>query len=148
MVDELHSQNPYLDAAGEAQLRRSVAVFVDILGYKETTRRAIESGNGQRFLRSLRETLSRAFAHLKITEDRWKGQPAPWAVKTFSDNIFIGYPISYQDGKVELSVVTRRFGGLPTGDDTEWLLHSWRGRGRRSVYGRPDGVRPRSSRRL
>jgi len=110
VVGEMRPRNPYLDEAGQPQLRRSVVVFVDILGYQDMTRRAIRSGDGQGFLRVLRETFSRAFAHLKITEDLWAGEPAPWTVKTFSDNIAIGYPILHRAGEAELAVITRRLG--------------------------------------
>lgn len=110
MANHLQPQNPYVDGAGQPQLRQSVVVFVDILGYKDMTLQAIRSGDSQGLLIRLRETFSRAFSHLKIRPALWAGQPPPWATKTFSDNIAIGCPILHDDGELELSVVTRRLG--------------------------------------
>lgn len=110
MVVQKEPLNPYLDSAGNPQLLQSVVAFVDILGYKDMTQCAIEQGQGHEFLCGLNETMSKALQPMELTSGIWSGVPAPWSIKTFSDNIVIGYPIHHKDGELELSIVLSRLG--------------------------------------
>lgn len=93
---------------GTPKLTLSVVAFIDILGYSEKMLAAEKEGKEQSFLIELHSVLSRAFSHLEcdISEDnplRSSGllKKDLYKLKTFSDNIVIGYPIR-EDAESEL----------------------------------------------
>jgi len=108
--------NPYRNSSGHPWLRRSVAVFVDILGYREIVRTATETRKHEEVLTSLRGALDNYFEKLNFDEAMWANEPALWRVKTFSDNITIGCPIREGgDGVGEMLVILGRFAAFQLG---------------------------------
>jgi len=96
---------------GAPKLTSSVVAFIDILGYSEKMLAAEMEGNGQPFLTELHSVLSRAFSHLEyeISEENPLRQSGLlkkdlYILKTFSDNIVIGYPIR-DDAESELGSI-------------------------------------------
>ena len=100
------SRNPYENVEGAPQLRRSVFVFMDILGYENLTRVAELDRTQQELLQRLHSALSNGRKDLEekheglavlkklTTKDRY-------ALKAFTDNIVIAWPI-IDDAEVEL----------------------------------------------
>ena len=96
------SRNPYENAEGAPQLRRSVFVFMDILGYENLTHVAELDGTQQDLLQRLHSALSKerkaleGLAVLKklTTKDHY-------VLKAFTDNIVIAWPI-IEDAEIEL----------------------------------------------
>src|SRR5208283_3105609 len=98
------SRNPYHVPDRPPELRKSVFVFMDILGYSEMIAQAEKMGTQQQFLHELHSTLSKGRAEL---EDR-DSQPAllpkdNFALKAFTDNIVIGWPI-HDDAESEFGM--------------------------------------------
>ena len=67
-------------------MRESVVMAADILGYKSLIKDAHENGKEQERLQWIDEKLEEAYENV--------GDPsgAKWVVKTFSDNLIVGYP--------------------------------------------------------
>ena len=89
MLSIIDSSNPYV-SEGKPILRPSVVAFVDILGYKELSQNST-------VLRRLHRTLQKAFMYVHPDDG-----PLPdcqgkyrFAFKSFTDNIVIGYPVSF-----------------------------------------------------
>jgi hypothetical protein len=98
------SRNPYHDGDDEPKLRRSVFVFMDILGYREMIRQSERDGTEQEIHRALHRALASA---RKVLEDddihpalKNFAQKDFFALKAFTDNIVIGWPIHF-DGESE-----------------------------------------------
>lgn len=85
------SRNPYHITGNSPQLRLSVFALMDILGYQDLINRSEQDGTEQRLLNELHEAL--------ISSREWLEPRAPWvekhdyALKAFTDNIVIGWPI-------------------------------------------------------
>jgi hypothetical protein len=106
MSPAIMSRNPYENVEGAPQLRRSVFVFMDILGYENLTRVAELDGAQQELLQRLHSALSKERKDLEgkherlavlkklTTKDRY-------ALKAFTDNIVIAWPI-IDDAEIEL----------------------------------------------
>lgn len=97
-------QNPYLSDSREPLLRESVVAFIDILGYQGQVVRAYETGSALALLKALRKALDQTYQMIEDQSGRVLpslGTRAYWAVKCFTDNIVIGYPIR-DDAEVEL----------------------------------------------
>lgn len=99
--------NPYIDEAGKPLLIRSVVAFVDILGYKEKIRELEKAGEVQKvqdFIEKFRKILDESFFRLSEFQT-----PRFYKMKSFSDNILIGYPIGQMtlrdDGEHELASI-------------------------------------------
>jgi hypothetical protein len=100
------SRNPYENVEGAPQLRRSVFVFMDILGYENMTRVAELDGTQQELLQKLHSTLSK---ERKALEGKHEGLAVlkklmpkdRYALKAFTDNIVIAWPI-IEDAEIEL----------------------------------------------
>jgi hypothetical protein len=104
-------RNPYRDADNRPRLLRSVAAFVDILGYVDLIQSARTLGKEGEILNVLRASLDTAFQSVKITKELWAGAPAPWLLKAFSDNVVIGVPIREHPG-LDLNLIAGRLGSL------------------------------------
>lgn len=103
-------RNPYRTDDGQPKLKSSVVAFVDILGYKDLTRKAHEDGKSSELLIRLHQTLLNAYHHLdECHEDGEKifqidippFNKDNYKISTFTDNIVIGYPIR-KDAEMEL----------------------------------------------
>lgn len=100
------SRNPYENVEGAPQLQRSVFVFMDILGYENLTRVAELDGTQQELLQRLHSTLSK---ERKALEGKHEGLTVlkkltpkdRYALKAFTDNIVIAWPI-IEDAEIEL----------------------------------------------
>lgn len=101
------SRNPYLKSDGPA-IQRSVFVFMDILGYTGMIQEAEASGQQQDFLNKIHKALSEGREWLeekKLPSELVHSFPKDdYALKAFTDNIVIGWPISgrREDGESEL----------------------------------------------
>jgi hypothetical protein len=103
-------RNPYITEDGQPKLKASVVAFVDILGYQEIIREAHRMGTAQQLLIRLHEGLSEASRYMNELDEN--GEPyiskASWPykarfkIRTFTDNIVIGYPIR-DDAESELA---------------------------------------------
>jgi hypothetical protein len=87
------SESPYVDEAGNAQLRMSIVGFLDILGFSQTIKTTAERGDSQLLLDRIRAAISDSRQYVRqdlagvVESNR-----VPWAVKYFSDNLVVGYP--------------------------------------------------------
>lgn len=96
------TRNPYLSEHGEPQLKKSVVAFIDILGYKKLVCDAHKNGQSQQLLSDLHQKLSKSFYRLDGLRDdgtRFFEKVRPnekdnHKIRTFSDCIVIGFPIS------------------------------------------------------
>jgi len=100
-------KNPYFQVDGVPKIKKSVVVFADILGFKDETLRASDEKRADELLFKLSNTLEQAYIHLKHNNP----DPRRWAIKTFSDNILVGFPIS-EDGGNEMIEAFFHFGIL------------------------------------
>lgn len=97
-MDENQIQNPYRDESGRPLLRNSVVTFIDILGYQDQVKNAVEAGEGEALLSDLRKAFDETYHHIKDESEITRPH---WLVKGFTDNIVIGYPI-FQDAEPEM----------------------------------------------
>lgn len=97
-------KNPYQTRTGQAWLRPSWIVYLDILGFVEDIRHAAESGAQEEHLKLLRSALTEAkeclIAAIKNLRHGMPDLPAPYVIKVFTDNIVLGFPI-HDDGESE-----------------------------------------------
>jgi hypothetical protein len=91
------SRNPYHDADQQPVLRKSVFACMDILGYKASVEEAHRTGTEQALLNKLyaplssgRNWLEDAHAPRELKELTEKDR---FALKAFTDNIVIGWPV-------------------------------------------------------
>jgi len=103
------ARNPYKDADGHPLLRKSVAVFVDMLGYADLIETAHKEAKDLDVLNLLRKSLDDAFQHINFSPEIWASAPAPWLVKSFSDNVVVGLPTREHDG-LDVELISGRFG--------------------------------------
>ncbi|MBX3492065.1 MAG: hypothetical protein KF899_03840 [Parvibaculum sp.] len=106
MSNERVSRNPYHDGHDKPQLKQSVLIFMDILGYAEMTSVAHNDGRAQEFLENLYDVL--AEGRRSLEEGYWLPEGLEGIVqkdrsylKAFTDNIVIGLPIR-DDAEIEL----------------------------------------------
>jgi hypothetical protein len=80
---------------------------MDILGYSEMIRRAIDTNSQQDFLGKIHEALTEGRAWLENTyfseEDKSLVKDDGFALKAFTDNIVIGWPV-YEDAELEFGL--------------------------------------------
>jgi hypothetical protein len=88
------NRNPYVKDGEGPQLKNSVVVFMDILGYREMAENAASAGTEPELLLRLHSTLESGQKFLKGDLALPKlGLKDFYAVKAFTDNIVIGWPI-------------------------------------------------------
>lgn len=97
-MNENQIQNPDRDESGSPLLRNSVVIFIDILGYQDQVKKAMEAGEGEAILTDLRKAFDETYHHIKDESDITRPH---WLVKGFTDNIVIGCPI-FQDAEPEM----------------------------------------------
>lgn len=83
--------NPYKNFKSLKMLP-SFVCYADILGYSYLSNKAIQSGNGLIFLTKLHYALSNAYARVR-EHSKGMGDDSFFAIKVFTDNIVIGYPL-------------------------------------------------------
>lgn len=94
--DKLGSRNPYHDKDGKPVLKPSVLLLMDVLGYREIAKQAVKDKKQQQFVTDIFQALTEGRnwiegPHLETTK---KIVPKDnYALKTFTDNIVVGYPI-------------------------------------------------------
>jgi len=97
--------NPYISDSGQPLLRSSVVAFVDILGYKELI---TYSNNSQGTLDKLHAALQKGHQLIDPSEKNpviiKLGKKDRYAIRAFTDNVVIGYPIK-DDAEVELGSI-------------------------------------------
>lgn len=88
----------YPKVNGQPQMRDSVVLLLDILGYQAMVRQADDLSKQQAILAALHKALKR---HRSRLVPKLSGGQAWYAVRAFTDNIVIGRPI-FADGESEL----------------------------------------------
>ena len=101
------SQNPYVGGnEGSPKLKQSVIAFVDILGYKDIVEENKNSGTSDELLKKLHNTLRTSRKHVDPDQgDKKYIMEDLSAMRAFTDNIVIGYPIRGR-GDAESELVT------------------------------------------
>jgi len=102
------STNPYIRTPEEPILIPSVVAYIDILGYHEMASRAHCHNRDSEFLQNLHRAFSKGQNWLQGKLPGPKiGKKHFCALKAFTDNIVLGYPLirSKSDGEVELGHV-------------------------------------------
>ena len=96
------STNPYVSEDSKPTLLPSVFAFIDILGYNALTNEAKSSGTQQQFLERVYAALSDGRKWLDHetgdsgpSTDALNSSKRRFALKAFTDNIVIGWPIRY-----------------------------------------------------
>lgn len=88
------AESGYVDAAGHARLRDSIVGFLDILGFSQSIRTTTDPGESQflvdRILAAI--TDARQYVRRDLAKD-FSSYPNCWALKFFSDNLVVGYPV-------------------------------------------------------
>jgi hypothetical protein len=95
----------------------SFVCFADILGYARLSEDAIQNGRGEQFLIRLSLALSRAYDRVR-NHAELLGSQNLFAIKCFTDNIVIGYPIrnpGFGIGEAEFGHVLQIFAELQAG---------------------------------
>ena len=100
------SRNPYHTEEQVPTLRNSVLAYMDILGYSDMIRESEESGTQQEVLSKLHTTLSKEREWLEEKMDSQQQlreliKKDNYALKAFTDNIVMGWPIR-DDAEYEL----------------------------------------------
>lgn len=102
----LDRHSPFYIEGAPPTARHSLALFADILGFSDDIQKAEREGNGHALLHRLRAALDQAYVHLSANVEPLSGEDdlRSWDVKTFTDNIVVGYPITLdnKDGEAEL----------------------------------------------
>ncbi|MDP4030285.1 MAG: hypothetical protein Q8P42_15115 [Gallionella sp.] len=104
--------NPYSIVGEQPKLRASVVAFVDILGYKALISESHQNGSAPSLLIRLHEALSAASRRLNNLDEDGNSFLPPnlwykkdlYKIRTFTDNIVIGYPI-LDDAEIEMGAV-------------------------------------------
>ena len=111
---ETVSRNPYHEVGKPPTLKRSVFAFMDILGYRDMTQDAAQNRAQQQLLERIHQALDKGRVWLEDKEDFMSESKAlsekdDFALKAFTDNIVIGWPI-YDDAESELGAAFFKIG--------------------------------------
>jgi len=86
---------------GKPELRLSVVCHADILGYRERLTEAVKNGTERELLVTLVNAIDKSYAFpRKFAGPTGFGDQDSYALKVFSDNIAMGYPVSSRGGGV------------------------------------------------
>jgi hypothetical protein len=105
-------RNPYRTSKNRPWIRESWVVYLDILGFSASVLDASATTSEAEHLDRLRAALTEAKRDLVPKPNKYvslKKQVAPYAVKLFTDNIVIGFPIQ-DDGESEFGRVISTVG--------------------------------------
>jgi len=83
--------NPYKNS-GSLKMLPSFVCYTDILGYSHLSREAIRLKKGQVFLKKIHDALTNAYDRIR-EHSEGLGDDSFFAVKVFTDNIVVGYPV-------------------------------------------------------
>ena len=84
-------KNPYKNSAS-LKMIPSFVCYADMLGYSHLSNKALQTGNGLKFLNKLHNALSKAYERIR-EHSKGLGDDAFFSVKVFTDNIVVGYPL-------------------------------------------------------
>ena len=106
-IEMINYRNPYITETGKPVLMPSVVAFIDILGYQDLVRVAHEKNKSQELLNNLHEVLVEGVKFLGDegeAKSLFQPQKDFYKLRTFTDNIVIGYPIlddaEYEFGEI------------------------------------------------
>ncbi|MBI5120362.1 MAG: hypothetical protein HZA67_05115 [Rhodospirillales bacterium] len=101
-------KGPYVSSDGKPELKKSVVAFIDILGFNDTIKKASAEGKGQELLSHFHMAFREGIHWLGIEAsnkatrlDHFKNSRA---IKLFSDNVVIAYPIR-RNGESEFGLI-------------------------------------------
>lgn len=84
----------YVDAAGRPQLRESIVGFLDILGFSQLAVSETRPAESQQLLEKIVAAVQDSRRHVReVLAGELAANPHGWAVKYFSDNLVLGYPV-------------------------------------------------------
>jgi len=84
---------------GEPELRLSVVCHADILGYRQQLAEAVKSDTERELFLTLAGAIDESYGFLrKLADPNGFGDEDIYAVKVFSDNVAMGYPVSGRGG--------------------------------------------------
>ena len=104
-------KNPYTENFENPTLTNSFVCFADILGFSQKSRAALKCGNGNKFLRNIRQALSKAYQRVE-KHAKGLGDNSYFSYKVFTDNIVVGYPLQnagHDFGEPELANILDTF---------------------------------------
>lgn len=110
--------NPYTKSSGPVKLLPSFVCYADILGYSTLSKEALKTRKGLQFLKKLRYALSNAYERVREVSKGSGKDDTFFAMKVFTDNIVVGYPIHGpgQDyGETELAHIFSIFAEFQAG---------------------------------
>ena len=89
-----------------SMLLRTIVCYADILGFREMTKHALESGNGEEFLCKLRRSLGTAYKKIRESATYSGNLEYPiFDLRVFTDNIIVACPlptVEHDQGELEL----------------------------------------------
>lgn len=104
MSDKLN-KNPYLDPSGQPTMKKSVVVFLDILGYSDLIKYPRTDKENAQLLTHLHNALTESRRNIDPGETSFNHDEKDlYAMRSFTDNIVIGYPIR-GDAEAELGSI-------------------------------------------
>jgi hypothetical protein len=101
------SRNPYIVNGQEPTLRESVFVLMDILGYSDLMLQSQSANQQQPALRDLHSALSASRNRLESQALFSISRKDFYALKSFTDNIVIGWPV-HSDAQAEFGIAFPR----------------------------------------
>ena len=111
--------NPYVQQPGcPPKMLPSFVCYADILGYSQRIKEALKTGNGSQFLEQLHHALLQAYERIRKHAAGFGGGNPFYAVKVFTDNIVVGYPVNRPTinyGEPELGDIFSTFAEFQTG---------------------------------
>jgi type VI protein secretion system component VasF len=102
-MESVPLKSPYQTSAGKPWMRKSWVVYLDILGFSARVAKATADGTANQLLSDLTNALNEAKVDLVIDYEEYTAhgiKEAPYAVKMFTDNVVLGFPIR-DDGESE-----------------------------------------------
>jgi len=102
-MEPISLKSAYLAKSGKPWMRNSWVVYLDILGFTARLLRATADGTANQLLADLTAALNEAKVDLVIDYEEYTAygiKEAPYAVKMFTDNVVLGFPI-HDDGESE-----------------------------------------------
>ncbi|ELB2157646.1 hypothetical protein QNZ88_004541 [Vibrio parahaemolyticus] len=75
-------------------LKQSFVCHVDMLGYSQLCKNAIDSNSSDEFLNKIRTALNSAYARVRERAKSF-GDENLFEIKVFTDNIVVGYPVAH-----------------------------------------------------